>query len=133
MIIMPDSRPRPIAAAHRPGRLLAPHRPSGVGENRVIKVRAAEVRAAKVRTVEDRAGQVRAGEVRAGEDRAGEDRAAEDRVGEVRAIEDRAAWRYAEPADPGFTWDNRNGYQADSMIPDSRIALLRRWAGDSMS
>jgi endonuclease/exonuclease/phosphatase family metal-dependent hydrolase len=31
------------------------------------------------------------------------------------------AWRYAGPADPGFTWDHRNGYQADSMIPDSRI------------
>src|SRR5260221_481194 len=31
------------------------------------------------------------------------------------------AWRYADPADPGFTWDHRNGYQADSVIPDSRI------------
>jgi endonuclease/exonuclease/phosphatase family metal-dependent hydrolase len=31
------------------------------------------------------------------------------------------AWRYADPSDPGFTWDHRNGYQADSMIPDSRI------------
>jgi hypothetical protein len=28
MIIMPYGWPRPIAAAHRPGRLLAPHRPS---------------------------------------------------------------------------------------------------------
>ena len=31
------------------------------------------------------------------------------------------AWRYAEPGDPGFTWDHRNGYQAGSVIPDSRI------------
>jgi endonuclease/exonuclease/phosphatase family metal-dependent hydrolase len=31
------------------------------------------------------------------------------------------AWRYAAPADPGFTWDHRNGYQAGSVIPDSRI------------
>jgi endonuclease/exonuclease/phosphatase family metal-dependent hydrolase len=31
------------------------------------------------------------------------------------------AWRYADPADPGFTWDHRNGYQANSLIPDSRI------------
>jgi endonuclease/exonuclease/phosphatase family metal-dependent hydrolase len=31
------------------------------------------------------------------------------------------AWRYADPGDPGFTWDRRNGYQAGSMIPDSRI------------
>src|SRR4249919_2458414 len=31
------------------------------------------------------------------------------------------AWRYADPGDPGFTWDHRNGYLADSMIPDSRI------------
>jgi endonuclease/exonuclease/phosphatase family metal-dependent hydrolase len=31
------------------------------------------------------------------------------------------AWRYADPGDPGFTWDHRNGYQADSLIPDSRI------------
>jgi endonuclease/exonuclease/phosphatase family metal-dependent hydrolase len=31
------------------------------------------------------------------------------------------AWRYADPADPGFTWDHRNGYQAGSVIPDSRI------------
>jgi endonuclease/exonuclease/phosphatase family metal-dependent hydrolase len=34
------------------------------------------------------------------------------------------AWRYADPADPGFTWDRRNGYQADSMIPDSRIDYI---------
>jgi endonuclease/exonuclease/phosphatase family metal-dependent hydrolase len=34
------------------------------------------------------------------------------------------AWRYAEPADPGFTWDRRNGYQADSVIPDSRIDYI---------
>jgi len=31
------------------------------------------------------------------------------------------AWRYADPGDPGFTWDLRNGYQAGSVIPDSRI------------
>jgi endonuclease/exonuclease/phosphatase family metal-dependent hydrolase len=31
------------------------------------------------------------------------------------------AWRYADPGDPGFTWDLRNGYQARSVIPDSRI------------
>ncbi len=34
------------------------------------------------------------------------------------------AWRYADPADPGFTWDHRNGYQADSVIPDSRIDYI---------
>jgi len=34
------------------------------------------------------------------------------------------AWRYADPADPGFTWDHRNGYQAGSMIPDSRIDYI---------
>jgi endonuclease/exonuclease/phosphatase family metal-dependent hydrolase len=31
------------------------------------------------------------------------------------------AWRYAPPGDPGFTWARRNGYQQDSLIPDSRI------------
>jgi endonuclease/exonuclease/phosphatase family metal-dependent hydrolase len=31
------------------------------------------------------------------------------------------AWRYADPGDPGFTWDRRNGYQADSILPDCRI------------
>ncbi|HEY4463965.1 MAG TPA: endonuclease/exonuclease/phosphatase family protein [Streptosporangiaceae bacterium] len=31
------------------------------------------------------------------------------------------AWRYADPADPGFTWDHRNGYQAETVLPDSRI------------
>ncbi len=31
------------------------------------------------------------------------------------------AWRYADPANQGFTWDRRNGYQAGSVIPDSRI------------
>jgi endonuclease/exonuclease/phosphatase family metal-dependent hydrolase len=31
------------------------------------------------------------------------------------------AWRYADPGDPGFTWDRRNGYQAGSILPDSRI------------
>ncbi|GII25056.1 endonuclease/exonuclease/phosphatase family protein [Planosporangium mesophilum] len=34
------------------------------------------------------------------------------------------AWRYADPGDPGFTWDRRNGYQADTMIPDSRIDYI---------
>jgi endonuclease/exonuclease/phosphatase family metal-dependent hydrolase len=34
------------------------------------------------------------------------------------------AWRYAQPGDPGFTWDHRNGYQADSVIPDSRIDYI---------
>ena len=31
------------------------------------------------------------------------------------------AWRYADPGDPGFTWDHRNGYLASSRLPDSRI------------
>ena len=31
------------------------------------------------------------------------------------------AWRYAQPGDPGFTWDRRNAYQSRSVIPDSRI------------
>src|SRR6266702_1733310 len=34
------------------------------------------------------------------------------------------SWRYAPPGDPGFTWDNRNGHQADSLIPDSRIDYI---------
>src|SRR5579863_44413 len=34
------------------------------------------------------------------------------------------AWRYADPGDPGFTWDLRNGYQGDSRIPDSRIDYI---------
>jgi len=34
------------------------------------------------------------------------------------------AWRYADPADPGFTWDHRNGYQENSVIPDSRIDYI---------
>jgi endonuclease/exonuclease/phosphatase family metal-dependent hydrolase len=34
------------------------------------------------------------------------------------------AWRYADPGDPGFTWDHRNGYQARSVIPDSRIDYI---------
>ena len=34
------------------------------------------------------------------------------------------AWRYADPGDPGFTWDHHNGYQADSVIPDSRIDYI---------
>lgn len=50
------------------------------------------------------------------------------------------AWRYADPADPGFTWDHRNGYQAGTVLPDSRIDYILsglprqgrgkvRWAG----
>ncbi|HEY5984785.1 MAG TPA: endonuclease, partial [Streptosporangiaceae bacterium] len=31
------------------------------------------------------------------------------------------AWRYADPHDPGFTWDHRNGYHVESALPDSRI------------
>jgi len=31
------------------------------------------------------------------------------------------SWRYADPGDTGFTWDLRNGYQAGSVIPSSRI------------
>jgi endonuclease/exonuclease/phosphatase family metal-dependent hydrolase len=34
------------------------------------------------------------------------------------------SWRYADPGDPGFTWDLRNGYQGDSVIPDSRIDYI---------
>jgi endonuclease/exonuclease/phosphatase family metal-dependent hydrolase len=34
------------------------------------------------------------------------------------------SWRYAEPGDPGFTWDLRNPYQDDSVIPDSRIDYI---------
>lgn len=34
------------------------------------------------------------------------------------------AWRYAAPTDPGFTWDRRNGYQANSVIPNSRIDYI---------
>jgi len=34
------------------------------------------------------------------------------------------SWRYAEPGDPGFTWDLWNGYQGDSLIPDSRIDYI---------
>ena len=34
------------------------------------------------------------------------------------------AWRYADPADPGFTWDRRNGYQADTNLPNSRIDYI---------
>jgi endonuclease/exonuclease/phosphatase family metal-dependent hydrolase len=34
------------------------------------------------------------------------------------------AWRYAPPGDPGFTWDRRNGYQAHTPIPDSRIDYI---------
>jgi len=31
------------------------------------------------------------------------------------------AWRYADAGQPGFTWDHRNGYLANSIVPDSRI------------
>jgi exonuclease III len=34
------------------------------------------------------------------------------------------AWRYADPSDPGFTWDHRNGYQAETVLPDSRIDYI---------
>ena len=34
------------------------------------------------------------------------------------------AWRYADPADHGFTWDRSNGYQTASLIPDSRIDYI---------
>ena len=31
------------------------------------------------------------------------------------------AWRYADPGDPGFTWDHCNGHLTESVVPDSRI------------
>jgi hypothetical protein len=34
------------------------------------------------------------------------------------------AWRFADPGDPGFTWDRRNGYQGGSRLPDSRIDYI---------
>lgn len=34
------------------------------------------------------------------------------------------AWRYADQADPGFTWDRSNGYHTVSLIPDSRIDYI---------
>jgi endonuclease/exonuclease/phosphatase family metal-dependent hydrolase len=34
------------------------------------------------------------------------------------------AWRYAEPDDPGFTWDHRNGYRAGRELPDARIDYI---------
>jgi hypothetical protein len=34
------------------------------------------------------------------------------------------AWQYAAPGDPGFTWDHRNGYQAGTVLPDSRIDYI---------
>lgn len=34
------------------------------------------------------------------------------------------AWRYAEAGDPGYTWDRRNGYQTDTVLPDSRIDYI---------
>jgi len=48
------------------------------------------------------------------------------------------AWRYAEPSDTGFTWDHRNGYQADRELPDARIdyilvGLPRRGRGKVLS
>jgi endonuclease/exonuclease/phosphatase family metal-dependent hydrolase len=33
-------------------------------------------------------------------------------------------WRYADPADPGFTWSHTNGYQEDITIPDCRIDYI---------
>lgn len=34
------------------------------------------------------------------------------------------AWRYADPADPGFTMDRANGYRHASQIPNSRIDYI---------
>jgi endonuclease/exonuclease/phosphatase family metal-dependent hydrolase len=34
------------------------------------------------------------------------------------------AWRYADRGDPGFTWDHRNGYLAETVLPDSRIDYI---------
>jgi len=34
------------------------------------------------------------------------------------------AWRYADPGDPGFTWDRRNGYLAGGALPDARIDYI---------
>ena len=34
------------------------------------------------------------------------------------------AWRYADPGDPGLTWDHRNPYLADDPAPDARIDYL---------
>jgi len=34
------------------------------------------------------------------------------------------AWRYADAGQPGFTWDHRNGYLANSIVPDSRIDYI---------
>ncbi len=34
------------------------------------------------------------------------------------------AWRYVDPADPGFTMDRANGYRQASQIPDSRIDYI---------
>jgi endonuclease/exonuclease/phosphatase family metal-dependent hydrolase len=34
------------------------------------------------------------------------------------------SWRYADPGDPGFSWDLRNPYQDDSLIPSSRIDYI---------
>jgi endonuclease/exonuclease/phosphatase family metal-dependent hydrolase len=34
------------------------------------------------------------------------------------------AWRYADPADPGFTWSRRNGYHTAPVLPDGRIDYI---------
>jgi hypothetical protein len=34
------------------------------------------------------------------------------------------AWRYADPADPGFTVARSNGYRAARTIPNSRIDYI---------
>ena len=34
------------------------------------------------------------------------------------------AWRYADPGDPGFTWDHRNGYRAGRELQDARIDYI---------
>jgi endonuclease/exonuclease/phosphatase family metal-dependent hydrolase len=34
------------------------------------------------------------------------------------------AWRYADPRDPGFTWDHRNGYLAEHPTPAARIDYI---------
>lgn len=33
-------------------------------------------------------------------------------------------WRFAGAGQPGFTWDHRNGYLANSIVPDSRIDYI---------
>jgi endonuclease/exonuclease/phosphatase family metal-dependent hydrolase len=34
------------------------------------------------------------------------------------------AWRHADAGHPGLTWDHRNGYLANSIVPDSRIDYI---------